>query len=211
MVPFPSEVSKRGWREGVGDKQTPQKSPKTPQKCVPLLPRGHRKKGTEKRPESLAFHAPTPSVRQPLVETSDPCKNIEVGSASSKPTRICTAPFECVKRQSSPARGFQIWVCLFLYGWYYPSVRLQICSNVNVFCVYWLFFALNIEGCPHHQGWRTACAACHLIGNGPNTVSENTVSNLGSHDEICHPHGRSTWRPADHNTPIHMDFLYGNL
>ena len=41
-----SKVSKRGWREGVGDKQTlTKKAKKTLQKCL------HR----EKRPESLAF------------------------------------------------------------------------------------------------------------------------------------------------------------
>ena len=31
-----SEVSKRGWREGVGDRQTPKKSPKSsPEMCAP--------------------------------------------------------------------------------------------------------------------------------------------------------------------------------
>ena len=47
-----SEVSKRGWREGVGDKQTPKRAQKILQKCVPLLPRGHRKKG-QKRGSNL--------------------------------------------------------------------------------------------------------------------------------------------------------------
>ena len=31
-----SEVSKRGWREGVGDKQTPKRAPKVLQKCDPF-------------------------------------------------------------------------------------------------------------------------------------------------------------------------------
>ena len=130
-----SEVSKRGWREGVGDKQTPfmtfydslwrfmsmkkateivtkcrevsqdvakcRKVSCTPlcaqchralqlptsrscthaghcdsprkvdQQCVPLLLRGHRKRGTERRPQSLALVATTPSDRQPLLETSE--------------------------------------------------------------------------------------------------------------------------------------------
>ena len=36
-----SEVSKRGWREGVGDKQTPKKSPKSsPEICPPSPNRG---------------------------------------------------------------------------------------------------------------------------------------------------------------------------
>ena len=49
-----SEVSNRGWREGVGDKRTPKKNPKSsPEMCPPS--RGHREKGIEKRPESLAF------------------------------------------------------------------------------------------------------------------------------------------------------------
>ena len=39
-----SEVSKRGWREGVGDKQTPKGAPKVLQKFVPLLLRGNRKR-----------------------------------------------------------------------------------------------------------------------------------------------------------------------
>ena len=74
LNPLLSEVSKRGWREGVGDKQTPKKSPKVLQKCVPFLLRGHRKKGTEKRLNLCHikdFLAPTPSVRQPLFGTSD--------------------------------------------------------------------------------------------------------------------------------------------
>ena len=50
-----SEVSKRGWREGVGDKQTPKTSQKSSPEMCPLLLRRHRQKGTEKRPESLAY------------------------------------------------------------------------------------------------------------------------------------------------------------
>ena len=44
------------------------------QKYVPLLLRGHRKKGTEKRLNlwhSKDFFATTPSCRQPLFETSE--------------------------------------------------------------------------------------------------------------------------------------------
>ena len=69
----------RRFRKGVGGRglatnKTPKRASKVFQKCVPILLRGHRKKGTEKRPESLAFQgffAPTPSVRQPLFETSE--------------------------------------------------------------------------------------------------------------------------------------------
>ena len=52
----------------------PKRAQKGLQKCVPILLRGHRKKGTEKRPKSLAlqgFVAPTPCVRQPVFETSE--------------------------------------------------------------------------------------------------------------------------------------------
>ena len=36
LHPTVSEVSKRGWREGVGDKQTPKKSQKSsPEICFP--------------------------------------------------------------------------------------------------------------------------------------------------------------------------------
>ena len=69
-----SKVSKRGWREGVGDQLHPKHSKNVPQNCVLLLLRGHRKKGAEKRPEFMVwegFLAPTPSVRQPLFETPD--------------------------------------------------------------------------------------------------------------------------------------------
>ena len=50
----------RRFRKGVGGRglatnKNPKKSPKVLQKCVPILLRGHRKKGTEKRPESLGF------------------------------------------------------------------------------------------------------------------------------------------------------------
>ena len=40
----------------------------------------------------------------------------ELLSASSKPTRICTAPFEQGQTAVVPSEGVQIWVCLFLYG-----------------------------------------------------------------------------------------------
>ena len=43
-----------------------------------------------------------------------------------KPTRLCTAGV-------IPNETVQIWVCLFLYGWYYPGVRLQ--SWVCLICV----------------------------------------------------------------------------
>ena len=50
-----SEVSKRGWREWVATNRPPKKTAeKVLQNCVALLLRGHRKKGTEKRPQSLA-------------------------------------------------------------------------------------------------------------------------------------------------------------
>ena len=50
----------RGFEKGLaggGWRQTnpPKEAKNILQKCVPLLPRGHRKKGTEKRPESLVF------------------------------------------------------------------------------------------------------------------------------------------------------------
>ena len=48
------------FRKGVGGRglainKPPKRAQKVPQKCVPLLLRGHRKKGAEKRPESLVF------------------------------------------------------------------------------------------------------------------------------------------------------------
>ena len=66
-----SEVS-TGWREGVGDEQTPpkKKQKSSPEMCTLFL-RGYRKKGAEKRPRRKDFFAPTPSVRQPFFETSD--------------------------------------------------------------------------------------------------------------------------------------------
>ena len=46
----------RRFRKGVGGTGLPPKRAQTVlQKCVPILLRGHRKKGTEKRPECLAF------------------------------------------------------------------------------------------------------------------------------------------------------------
>ena len=35
-----SEVSKRGWRDGVGDKETPKKNPKSSPKMCPHIPKG---------------------------------------------------------------------------------------------------------------------------------------------------------------------------
>ena len=73
--PF-SFVSKRGWREFVGDQRTPKYSNKKkgPQK---LCPPSHRGIGTRVQKGGLNlwhgkdFLAPTPSVRQPPFETSD--------------------------------------------------------------------------------------------------------------------------------------------
>ena len=51
-----SEVSKRGWRGGGWRQKNPKKEPKKIlHKCVPLLLKGGREKGTEKRPEFLAY------------------------------------------------------------------------------------------------------------------------------------------------------------
>ena len=50
----------RRFRKGVGGKglatnKPPKRAQTILQKCVPLLLMGHRKKGTEKRPKSLAY------------------------------------------------------------------------------------------------------------------------------------------------------------
>ena len=49
-----SEVFEKGLAGG-GWRQTPKRAQKVLQKCAPILLRGHRKKGTEKRPKSLGF------------------------------------------------------------------------------------------------------------------------------------------------------------
>ena len=46
---------KRVGGRGLATKRPPKRAPKVLQKSVPILLRGHRKKGTEKGPESLAF------------------------------------------------------------------------------------------------------------------------------------------------------------
>ena len=55
-----SEVSKRGWREGVGDKQTPKKSQKGSPETCPPSPKGAQEKGTEKRPANEGFPRANP-------------------------------------------------------------------------------------------------------------------------------------------------------
>ena len=67
-----------GWREEVGDKQTPKRAHKVLQKCVPLLLRGHRKRGTEKRPESLA-HEGFPRGNPLCPPTSEIVKRLKIG------------------------------------------------------------------------------------------------------------------------------------
>ena len=71
-------------RKGVGGRglttnKPPKRAKKVLQKCVPLLLRGHRKK-VQKRGLNLwplkDFLAPTPSVRQPLFETSESGKRV---------------------------------------------------------------------------------------------------------------------------------------
>ena len=52
---FSSEVSKRGWREGVGDQERPKYSKKSPPKVCSPTHKGHRKKGAEKRLEFMAL------------------------------------------------------------------------------------------------------------------------------------------------------------
>ena len=70
-----SEVSKRGWRKGVGNKQTPKKSPKSSPEMPPLLLRGAIGKRVQKRGLNLwhlkDFLMPTPSICQPLFKTSE--------------------------------------------------------------------------------------------------------------------------------------------
>ena len=67
----------RGWREGVGNQQHPKYSKIVPQNCVLLLTRRAWEKGCRKKKRGLNlccgrdFLTPTPSVRQPLFETSD--------------------------------------------------------------------------------------------------------------------------------------------
>ena len=61
-----SEVSKGGWPEGAGDKQTPKNRPKNSPGMRPLLLGGHRIKGAENGLDfwhRKDFFAPTPSVR----------------------------------------------------------------------------------------------------------------------------------------------------
>ena len=74
--------SKRGWREGVGDKQHPKYSKNCPPELCSRLITGNRRKGAEERSESIVwegFLAPTPSVCQPLFETSDLCNPVGWG------------------------------------------------------------------------------------------------------------------------------------
>ena len=59
---YPQPKTRNFWRfrKGVGGRGLATNKPlkrgqKVLQKCVPILPRGHRKKGTEKSPESLVF------------------------------------------------------------------------------------------------------------------------------------------------------------
>ena len=70
MVFFFSEVSKRGWREGVGDWQGPKCSKNCSPELCPPSPKGGIRKRMQKRCLSLChrktFLAPTPSVRQPF-------------------------------------------------------------------------------------------------------------------------------------------------
>ena len=75
--PVYSEVSKRGWREGVGS----QWHPKCSKKCPPELCSPTRKGGIGKKVQRKGlnlwhgrdFLVPTPSVRQHICETSDFC------------------------------------------------------------------------------------------------------------------------------------------
>ena len=75
MGVFDSEVSKRGWREGVGDQQRPKYSKNCSPKCFSYSEGGEQEKGCRKKGLNLQygrdFLAPTPSVCQPLFETSD--------------------------------------------------------------------------------------------------------------------------------------------
>ena len=51
-------------------------------------------------------------------------------SASSKPPRICTAPFEWGQTAVVPSERVQIWACLFLYGRSLPRCEA---TNLGVF------------------------------------------------------------------------------
>ena len=52
---FFRRLRKGGWQEGVGDKQTPKKNPKSSPEMCPHSPKGAQEKGDRKEPQSLAF------------------------------------------------------------------------------------------------------------------------------------------------------------
>ena len=71
-----SEVSKRGWREGVGDQMRPKYSKKCPPKGCSPTPKGAQEKGGRKK--AGIYGVGGISLRQPplsanLFETSDNC------------------------------------------------------------------------------------------------------------------------------------------
>ena len=77
----------RRFRKGVGGRglatnKPPKRAQKVLQKSVPILLRGHRKKRVQKRGQNFwplkGFFAPTPSVRQPLFETSETWSEIKL-------------------------------------------------------------------------------------------------------------------------------------
>ena len=82
MTPFVCTLffawTNQRFRKGVGGRglatnKPPKRAQKVLQKCVPLLLRGHRKKGTEKRLESLACER-FPRAN-PFFETPTPFRN----------------------------------------------------------------------------------------------------------------------------------------
>ena len=50
--------------------------------------------------------------------------------------------------ESPKSERVQIWVCLFLYGWYYPGVTLQILGVFDL-----CHFALLKRGCANSGGF----------------------------------------------------------
>ena len=119
------------------------------------------------------------------------------------PTSIC---------KETPRRNFRNFIRKTIrIRWQIPSQRL-ICSFLDeIWC---LTFASEFWGRVRIRMGIHNCAAATAVHSAvPEVQGDESVTFLAGHGEICHPHGWSTWRPADQPTTRQSTWIscYGFL
>ena len=144
-----SEVSKRGWREGVGDEQPPQNSPKNSPEMCPPSPKGGIGKRVQKRGLNLSEGSGT--FRQTFRDTPDSSfrNPRKTNFQSENSRRLWLFTIRCWKGFPANFDAAGKWFPDF------PAVRNAIPAKVSA-------FSGKENGC-----WKIGCACGNAAGFSP--------------------------------------------